>query len=592
MSKRRRPDALPRWRAHYAAARAEIAAGRSRAAMAPLAESLSLNPDLAEGWRLLAEVLTAAGDMAGARRATLRELRARTDVPGLKSAADSLAAGRLEDAERGLAKVGDEHVMARRLAAEVLLRRGRPAEAESVLRRLPDAPELRQGLPLVLLTSRRHMEALAALDRRLTESPDDTVALAMKASTLTELGRHREAADASRAVVERFPDQPYARLTLARSLRAIGDSRGAIDTYRDCLAQDPACAEAWLGLADLRVHRFSSAEVALMRSAIEAATLDDGSRAKIGFALGQALEAQGDVAGAWVAFTDANQVEAARRGYDPDAVSQFVTRSIALYSGGFFAARAEWGARSADPIFVVGLPRSGSTLVEQILASHPSVEGLDELPELPILAATIADYPEGVGRLSRAECGALGQAYLNAVRQHRQTDRPRFVDKTPKNFLHAGLILSVLPKARIVDVRRHPLACGVSIFRQHFGLGFSCAFDLGHIGRYYADYVRLMAHLDTAAPGRIHRVIYEDLVADLEGETRRLTDYLGLSFDPACLRFFENRRPVTTPSSEQVRRPIFADALESWRRYETFLAPLEGGLGPALNYWRSVQRGG
>ncbi|MGH7023652.1 MAG: sulfotransferase family protein, partial [Caulobacteraceae bacterium] len=336
----------------------------------------------------------------------------------------------------------------------------------------------------------------------------------------------------------------------------------------------------------LKTYRFTSQQVAAMETLAARADSPPEDQAKLCFALGKAREDDGDDAGALAAYEQGNAIERARRTYDPEPTSAFVRRSKALFTPAFFASRAGWGARAADPIFIVGLPRSGSTLVEQILASHPAIEGTHELPDLPMLASTVEGYPEGLSGLARETAAALGAEYLRRTRVYRRLGRPRFIDKTPKNFLHIGFIRVVLPNARIIDVRRHPLDCGVSIFRQHFGLGFSSAFDLGHIGRYYADYVDLMAHFDAALPGWVHRVIYEDLVADTEGQVRRLLAFLGLPFDPACLRFFENRRPVETPSSEQVRRPISSEAIGQWRRFETRLGPLVDALGPTIDTWR------
>ncbi|HEY2483104.1 MAG TPA: sulfotransferase, partial [Caulobacteraceae bacterium] len=257
-------------------------------------------------------------------------------------------------------------------------------------------------------------------------------------------------------------------------------------------------------------------------------------------------------------------------------------RLKALFTRSFIDARAGWGAVEPDPIFIVGMPRSGSTLVDQILASHSRVEGAGELQEMAVMTAGVPGYPDSLAAAPQDTFLNLGHDYLRRARAHLKLERPRFTDKTPANCFHAGLILLALPNARIVDVRRHPLACCVSNFRQHFAGGFVSAYDLSDLGRYYADYVDLMAHFDAVAPDRVHRVIYENLVADTETEVRRLLAYLDLPFEPACLRFFENPRPVDTPSSEQVRQPIFTDGLDQWRNFEPWLDPLKAALGPVL----------
>ena len=253
-------------------------------------------------------------------------------------------------------------------------------------------------------------------------------------------------------------------------------------------------------------------------------------------------------------------------------------------------AHAGWGDPATDPIFIVGLPRSGSTLVEQILASHPAIEGTRELPDIQLMADWAAaqgpgGYPQTLAGLPHTAFSQLGRDYLARTAPRRRLGRPRFIDKAPWNALHLGLIHLILPNAKIIDVRRHPMACGFSIFTQHFAAGFDFAYDLADIGRYYADYADLMAHLDAVRPGLVHRVIYEKLVADTEGEVRRLLAYLGLPFDPAVLRFFETERAIVTPSSQQVRRPVYASAVEHWRRFEPWLGPMKIALGPVLATW-------
>jgi len=270
-------------------------------------------------------------------------------------------------------------------------------------------------------------------------------------------------------------------------------------------------------------------------------------------------------------------------------VTALVDRSIALLDAPFFAARAGQGHGAPDPIFILGMPRAGSTLVEQILASHPLVEGTMELPDLLSIVRALggADqaYPDILASLDPDRIAALGHDYVERTRVHRQTDKPFFIDKMPNNWAHAGLIRLILPNARIIDARRHPLACGFSNFKQHYARGQAFSYDLGHFGHYYADYVRLMSHLDRVQPGTIHRVIHERLVDDPEAEVRALLAAIGLDFDPACLRFHENKRAVRTASSEQVRRPISRAGLDQYKRFEAHLGPLKAALGAALTDW-------
>jgi tetratricopeptide (TPR) repeat protein len=477
-------------------------------------------------------------------------------------------------------------VAARQLLGETLLRQNRLTEAETALRaclgEAPDFHEARRSLARVLLAARRFPDSLAEFDVLLARDPADYSSLAMKAAALTEIGRYAEAVAVSATMLEQFPDQPYAWLVHANGLRTLGQSAACIAAYSQAIELDPRCAEAYLSLANLKTYRFPATRFAAIEGLLTDDAVPPEDQAKLRFALGKEREDAGAYGEAFDHYARANAIERARRAYDPAAVSAYARKAKSLFTADYFAARSGWGAPNPDPIFIVGLPRSGSTLVEQILASHPAVEGTHELADLPLIAAAVRGYPEALANLTRENCARMGGEYLRRTSAYRNHGRPRFIDKTPSNFLHVGLIKVILPKARIVNVRRHPLACGLSIFKQHFGHGFGCAFDLNHIGRYYADYVDLMAHFDQALPGRVHRVTYEHLVADIEGEVRRLLGYLGLAFEPACLRFFENRRAVDTPSSEQVRQPIYTDALDHWRHFEPWLGPLKQALGPVL----------
>jgi hypothetical protein len=289
--------------------------------------------------------------------------------------------------------------------------------------------------------------------------------------------------------------------------------------------------------------------------------------------------------------------------YSAKEHTRFVRRSIALFTPEFFAARTGWGAAAADPIFILGLPRAGSTLLEQILASHSLVEGTMELPDLPQIARELAlrgaggadaagstddvndtdsDFHQAVAALSAEECRALGERYLERTRRVRRRNTPFFIDKMPNNCLYVGLIQLILPNARIIDARRHPLGCCLSCFKQHFARGQNFTYGLEDLGRYYRDYVELMAHVEVALPGRVHRVLYERLIDDTETEVRELLEFCGLPFEAGCLRFYENERAVRTASSEQVRQPIFRDGVDHWRHYEPWLGSLKLALGAAL----------
>jgi tetratricopeptide (TPR) repeat protein len=572
-----------------------IAVGESRAATVPLERASELNPRLAGAWRLLGDVALAAGDPRGSQAAYDRMLPATIDDPSLAAAAAALADGRAAAAESALREAlarNPRSAAAMHLLGEALARQGRPAEAlaalEACVRAEPGLRLARTSYALALQRAGRRAEALTQIEDFLRRDPEDNRALMVKAALLAELGDTAAAAEATAKVLERFSDQPNAWLVYGNMLRTLGRASAAVEAWRRAISLDPRCGAAFFALANLKTYAFSDEERGAMRQALADPSVSPEIRADFHFALGQSAEADGDYGAAFAEFSAGAAIERARRPYDPAATGALVDRSKALFTTTFFEERFGWGAADPAPIFIVGLPRSGSTLVDQILASHPAVEGLQELMEVQWMADWTAreaarPYPDSVAGLSRGMVAQLGRDYLERTRPRRRLGRPRFTDKAPWNFVHVGLIRTMLPDAKIIDVRRHPLACCLSAFKQHFASGFDFTYDLDSLGRYYADYVDLMAHFDAVIPGAVHRVIYEELVDNTEAETRRVLDFLGLPFDPACLRFFETSRPIATPSSEQVRRPIFVEGKDQWRAYEAFLKPLRAALGPALD---------
>jgi hypothetical protein len=324
-----------------------------------------------------------------------------------------------------------------------------------------------------------------------------------------------------------------------------------------------------------------------MNSALESVTATEHDRFHLHFALGKAFEDLGNASKAFAHYDQGNSIRRRSMPFTPEVVTADVDDSIRFFSSEFFERRIGFGTNESDPIFVLGMPRAGSTLIEQILSSHPLVEGTTELPDIPLIAKGLGrggpQYFRSVEALNAGEARELGERYLEQTRLRRMTDRPFFVDKMPNNWGHVPLIHLLLPNAKIIDARRHPLACGFSNFKQLYVGGHSFSYDLTSIGRYYSDYVRFMEHIDTVLPGRIHRVIHERLVDDTEGEIRQMLDFLGLPFDEACLRFYDTERAVRTPSSEQVRRPISRAGLDQWRTFEPWLGPLKEAHGPVLN---------
>lgn len=476
------------------------------------------------------------------------------------------------------------------LLAEILRSRGAIDSAEPMLRRAiaaaPNYLEAHAALARLLHAQCRASEALSALRPILHRHPHDLNTLRYQATILSEVGQLDQAADLYRELLKRHPGEPALWISFGDTQRVLGKRANAERAYRLGAARAPRNGRLWWSLAAIKT-RFSEDDIAAMSAAMTAADGTD-DRIHLHFALGTAHEAAGRFAEAFAHFTEGNRLLRAELSYDPAETSADVARVENARNETFFGSRREGGAAAADPIFVLGMPRSGSTLIEQILASHPAIEATAELPVLPMLAATLAgehgvsssaDYRTLLGSLTPAARTELGERYLDRARGFRKTARPHFIDKQPFNWTDLDLIQLILPNARIIDVRRNPLDCCLSNFKLLFGQGHPSSYSLEEMAAYYGDYIRLMRHFDAILPGRIHRVIYEELVSDPEHEIRRLLHYVGVPFDPACLAFHETERTVTTASSEQVRRPLNREGIDSWRRYEPWLGPLRAALG-------------
>jgi tetratricopeptide (TPR) repeat protein len=509
--------------------------------------------------------------------------------PRLIEAAMALNDNRLDVAERILKphlKDDPFDAAAIRMLAELAARIGRMTDAENLLRRAieiaPGFGAARANLALVLGRTGRPAAALQLLDELFAVDPDDIGVLNLKAATLGKLGDFDEAIQLYETLLAKTPDQPRIWLSYGHMLKTIGRQPEGVDAYRKALSIDPNLGEAWWSLANLKTVRFEESDLASMQSALRTARLSDVDRFHLDFALGKALHDAGRPEEAFAHYSKANALRLKSQPYDAAKIASTVDQCIARFTAEVFADR-RGGCAERDPIFIVGLPRSGSTLIEQILSSHTLVEGTAELPDIPALVHKIGAYPGAPLKLGGADREELGREYLNRARVQRRTDRPFFIDKLPNNWVFVPFIHMILPNAKIIDARRHPLSCCFSNFRQHFARGQPFTYDLEDVGRYYSDYVRLMAHVDAVLPGRVHRVIYERMVDDTEGEVRSLIDYCGLDFEPQVLEFYKTERAVRTASSEQVRRPIYRDATEEWRAYDAYLGPLKEALGSVLD---------
>lgn len=597
-------DALVRQHPGWGAPQVELGlmlgrAGRGAAAMRWLASGLALAPSQGQAWRIFGDHLSATGDSAGADRAYSMHTRHAARDPRLMAAGDALIGNRIPEAERLLrAQLQDSptDVAAIRMLAEVAARLGRLEDAETLLARClelaPGFQAARQNYAMVLHRANKPEQALEQIERLLADEPGNPGARNLKAVVLCRVGDYLPAIELYDGILAQYPDHGRIWLSQGHALKTAGLRERAVAAYRRSIALDPGFGEAYWSLANLKTLRFDPDDITAMTAQLRRIDLDDEQRSQFEFALGKACEDAGDYAASFSHYREGNRIRRSAVPYRADDATTRVRRSRELFTPGFLASRRGRGSAAADPIFIVGLPRSGSTLVEQILSSHPAVEGTMELPEVIALTHDLrrqgvdargGSYHDVLATLDAGELRELGERYLERTRVQRRTDAPFFIDKMPNNFFHVGLIHLMLPNARIVDVRRHPMACCFSGYKQYFARGQNFSYGQADIGRYYRDYLSLMAHFDQVLPGRIHRVVYEHLVEDTEASVRSLLHYCGLPFDPACLRFFENDRPVRTASSEQVRQPIYREGLDQWRHFEPWLGELKAALGPALD---------
>nr|WP_315477833.1 sulfotransferase [uncultured Sphingorhabdus sp.] len=514
--------------------------------------------------------------------------------PNLMAAAIALSENRLEDAEpilRGHLREAPTDVAAIRMMAELAARVGRLKDSEALLRRAleltPDFGAARANLATILYKQNRFPEALEHLNAVLAEEGDNPVQQNLKAAALGRIGGYEEAIALYQELTTRFPDHAKLWMSYGHMLKTVGHQDESVAAYRRALAVEPTLGEVWWSLANLKTTSFSDEDVAAMDKALKSSGLNVEDEYHLHFALGKAMEERSNHDAAFTHYERANALRNAELKYDPQSVRQKVYRVIAQCTPKFLASRAGQGHAAHDPIFILGMPRAGSTLIEQILASHSMVEGTMELPDIPAMALREghdADWIDALAGFSAEDLERLGAEFMERTRIQRKTDKPFFIDKLPNNWNYLAFIRLILPNAKIIDARRHPLDCCFSNYRQHFAKGQAFSYDLAHLGQYYADYVRLMAHFDAVAPGSVCRVIHEQLLESPEGEIRSLLEFLGLPFEESCLNFHQNKRAVRTASSEQVRRPINRDGVDQWKPYAAHLEPLKHALGA---YWKT-----
>jgi tetratricopeptide (TPR) repeat protein len=514
-----------------------------------------------------------------------RSIRRGINSPRLMDAALALHDNRLSDAEPLLkAHLKDDpfDVAAIRMLAELAGRIGRYKDAENLLRRAlelaPDFGAARANLATCLYRQNKPADAIAELDMLIDDDPENVGHANLKAAALGRIGGFDEAIELYGQVLKGAPHQPKIWMSYGHMLKTVGRQADGVAAYRKALEISPALGEVWWSLANLKTVKFTADDIAAMQAALARTDISDEDRFHLDFALGKAFEDAKDHAASFAHYDAGNALRRTKIVYDADETSHFVDTLIATFTPELFGRLQGFGHDAHDPIFVLGMPRAGSTLIEQILSSHSQVEGTSELPDIPALARG-KDYPASLAMLTPEKAREQGASYIERTRIQRKTDRPFFIDKLPNNWAHVAFIHLILPNAKIIDARRHPLSCCFSNFKQHFARGQAFSYSLTDMGRYYADYVRAMAHIDAVLPGRVHRVIYERMVDDTEAEVRALLAACGLPFEPACLEFHKTERAVRTPSSEQVRRPIFREGTEGWQGFEPWLGPLQDVLG-------------
>jgi len=587
--------------------------GETAPAIEALRRATELNPKSSLAWHALGDQLAIAGDTKASEAAHAHELSGSVHDSLLRDGVQALLEGDLAKADpllNGRFGLHPTDVAAVRLLADAAMRMGSFSFAEALLRPVldvaPDFMPARQAYAVVLLIRSEPQAALIHLDRLVAQAPAAAFFLSLRGSARLQVGDYEGALQDLAAALDKDPDQPRAWLSYGHVLRTIGRREACIDAYRQSLKLQPTLGEAYWSLANLKVVRFDAADLAAMEAALARPDLNDDDRAHIHLSLAKAREDDRQFESAFTHYAAGNALRRSMSSYDWRANRDYVRRNRETFTEPFFRARAGVGYPAPDPIFVVGLPRSGSTLVEQILSSHSLVEGVSELPDLIAIATRVSarqatrgatsqqpsrggegqppgsHYPAMLASLPAETFAELGREYIERTRVHRKLGRPFFIDKLPSNFMQIGLLHLILPNAKIIDARRNPMACCFSGFKQNFARGADYSYDLADLGRYYADYLDLMAHFDQTLPGRVHRVQYEALIADPEAEVRRLLAYCALEFEPSCLRFYETDRPVRTASSEQVRQPLFTEGLDHWKNFEPWLEPLRIALCPGF----------
>ncbi|MGA2562786.1 MAG: sulfotransferase [Steroidobacteraceae bacterium] len=571
------------------------------AAIEAFLRAVNLNPALPGSWSMLVGLYRMTGDAQNAATAAQHVATLKGLPPEVILATSLFSDGELAPAEnivRAYLLRHGNHVEAMRLLAKIGIARDVLDDAEllleAVLTIAPDYRAARHDYALVLVERHKYQQAREELEGLLKLDPDNRQYRTLYATACVGLGEHHKAIPLYRELLAGAAREPDLHLSVAHSLKAIGRLSEAIEAYRAAAAARPNFGDAYWSLANLKTYRFTDEEIERMRAEEGASGISLIDCYHLCFALGKAYEDRGEYAESWRYYERGNALKRSESRYRPEIIENNTRLQIETCTREFFSARSAVGARESDPIFILGLPRSGSTLLDQILASHSRVDGTQELSDIQRFVLELQGrdpdldhprYPRVLKELQREDFMRLGQKYLRDTRIFR-TDKPYFIDKMPNNFRHIGLIHLILPHARIIDARREPMACCFSNLKQLFANGQEFTYSIQDIARYYRTYLELMQHWDEVLPGKVLRIWHEDVVDDLEGSVRRMLEFCGLEFEPACVEFYKNERSVRTASSEQVRQPIFREGLDQWKHYEPWLGPLKEALGDALIRYR------
>jgi len=583
-----------------------VALRQAPQAIAAFREAVRINYALPGSWSMLEGLYRIHGEAENVAVAASNLAALRALPQPIVLATGLFADGDVEAAEaitrRYLLEHGD-HIEAMRLLARIGIAHKIYFDAHvllaAVLEREPAYRAARQEYAFVLIELHRFEEADREVTRLLADEPDNRELKILQAAAAVGIGEHEQALRLYRNLLTGGPQDADAHLSIGHAQKTLGQTQSAIESYRRAAQTRPDFGDAYWSLANLKTYRFSEAELTQMRAAAEAASTALADRYHLCFAIGKALEDAGQFAESFRFYQLGNELKRPECRYRAAMIERNTEQQVEVCTREFFAARAGWGHPAPDPIFIVGLPRSGSTLLEQILASHSQVEGTQELPNVQQIVSRLRGfgpeeanprYPRVLTNLTAADFATLGQEYLAGTRVYRGRTGsqmpPFFIDKMPNNFRHLGLLHLMLPNARIIDARREPMACCFSNFKQLFANGQEFTYSIEDLARYYRTYLDLMRHWDEVLPGRVLRVFHEDVVDDLEGNVRRLLDFCGLEFEEQCIAFHQTKRSVRTASSEQVRRGIYREGLDQWKNFEPWLGPLQEALGDALDRYR------